>query len=263
MEMKARARFFIIPIFAILALLPYARDLEAKLFRNTVGMEFELIRAGSFVMGALLIQEEAMESEAPRHLVNISKSFYMGKFEVTQGQWEAVMGNNPSLRKGKDLPVEYVSWFDAQEFIEKLNRKENTNAYRLPTEAEWEYAARGGTNEAYFFGDDHSDLKDYAWYEENSEWRTHEVGLKKPNNLGLYDIYGNVREWVSDRYDNSYYKREQDQDPRGPEEGDFRVSRGCSWIGDAWNCRSASREPYLPHQRSNYMGFRLAFTAVQ
>jgi formylglycine-generating enzyme required for sulfatase activity len=259
--MRAPSRFYLLPILAILALTPEARTLEAKVFKNSIGMEFELIKAGTFVMGALLIKEEALESEAPRHLVNISKSFYLGKYEVTQEQWETVMGTNPSLRKGKNLPVEYVSWFDALEFIEKLNLRENTNAYRLPTEAEWEYAARGGTNDAYFFGNDQSELKDYAWYEDNSEWRTHEVGQKKPNRLGLFDIYGNVREWVSDRYGNGYYKINQDKDPQGPEEGEFRATRGCSWIGDAWNCRSASREPYLPHQRFNYMGFRLAFTA--
>jgi formylglycine-generating enzyme required for sulfatase activity len=246
--------------FVFLFVLAGEEGLEAKEHKNSIGMEFQLIHPGSFVMGALLTREDAMESETPRHIVSITKAFYLGKHEVTQEQFETVMGHNPSLKKGKNLPVEYVSWQDAQLFVQKLNRMENSNGYRLPTEAEWEYAARGGTSHIYFFGNDQSDLDEYAWYEENSGLTTHEVGLKKPNALGLHDIYGNVREWVHDRFGNNYYRESPAKDPKGPPEGDFRVSRGCSWMGSAWNCRSASREPSHPNYRFNYMGFRVAFS---
>ncbi|MDR2459609.1 MAG: formylglycine-generating enzyme family protein [Deltaproteobacteria bacterium] len=232
---------------------------KAQEYTNSIGMEFVLIPSGTFIMGSNLRLEDGMLSERPRHLVRITKPFYLSKYEVTQAQWEAIMGTNPSFTKGERHPVEYVTWWETILFIYKLNAKENTIRYRLPSEAEWEYAARGGSSSTYFFGDNKDELGDYAWYEENSDDCTHEVGLKKPNSFGLYDIYGNVREWVYDTYGTNYYASSPTIDPKGPEEGDFRVSKGCSWIGNYWNCRSASKEPSLPSYRFNYMGFRLAF----
>jgi formylglycine-generating enzyme required for sulfatase activity len=224
-------------------------------------MEFVLVPAGSFIMGATYQRRErAMPGERYRHLVRITRPFWLGRFEVTQSQWEAVMGTNPSLSKGPWLPVESVSWHDVQVFLNRLNMLEGARGYRLPTEAEWEYAARaGGRPQIYFFGNDPSLLGGYAWYEGNSDDRTHPVGMKAPNAFGLYDIYGNVSEWVQDRYGDDYYGKSPASDPHGPSEGAFRVHRGCSWIGDEWNCRSASREPSLPGYRFNRLGLRVAF----
>jgi formylglycine-generating enzyme required for sulfatase activity len=146
-------------------------------------------------MGANKNFEDASDDETPQHRVSISKPFYLGKYEVTQAQWEAAMGSNPSEFKGRDNPVELVSWEDAQEFISRLNRKEGHSSYRLPTEAEWEYAARAGSISAYNFGDDSGQLQSYAWYgEEHNAGSTHPVGQKQPNALGLYDMHGNVGE---------------------------------------------------------------------
>ncbi|MDR3153416.1 MAG: formylglycine-generating enzyme family protein [Deltaproteobacteria bacterium] len=229
------------------------------------GIEFVLIPSGTFIMGATYQRRErAMPGEKARHLVRITKPFYMGRFEVTQEQWEIVMGSNPSLSKKTGLPVEFVTWHDTQEFIGKLNAAEGWKRFRLPTEAEWEYSARaGGKPQIYFFGNDPARLGEFAWYEDNSDDRTHPVGLKKPNAFGLHDIYGNVSEWVQDRYGETYYEQSPASDPEGPGEGAFRVQRGCSWIGDDWNCRSASREPTLPEYRFNHLGLRLVASAEE
>ncbi len=166
-----------------------------KTYTNTIRMKFALIPAGEFMMGS-----EEYDEEKPVHKVTINKPFYLGIYPVTQREWEAVMGNSPSNFKGDDLPVEHVSWDDVQEFIKKLNEKEGTDKYRLPSEAEWEYAARAGTTTRYSFGDDKSKLSDYAWYStEMPFWhssKTPEVGQKKPNPWGLCDMPGNVYEWV-------------------------------------------------------------------
>ncbi|MDR1312774.1 MAG: formylglycine-generating enzyme family protein, partial [Deltaproteobacteria bacterium] len=227
------------------------------------GIQFVLIPSGTYIMGATYQRRErAMPGERARHMVRITKPFYLGLYEVTQAQWERVMGSNPSLSKGAELPVEFVSWFDAQIFVNRLNLLEGSGRYRLPTEAEWEFAARaGGRPQVYFFGNEPGGLGDYAWYEGNSGDRTHPVGKKRPNAFGLYDIYGNVAEWVQDRYSVSYYETSPASDPSGPETGDFRIQRGCSWIGDDWNCRSSSREPTLPRYRFNHLGLRIACTA--
>ena len=164
----------------------------------TTGMEFVLIPAGKFMMGS----DSGESNGKPVHEVRISKAFYLGKHEVTQGQWQKVMGNNPSIFKGDAiLPVENVSWEDVQEFIHKLNAKEGDTKYRLPTEAEWEYAARARTATIYSFGNDERQLGEYAWYFPNSGNKTHPVGQKKPNAWGLHDMHGNVWEWVQDCYD--------------------------------------------------------------
>jgi formylglycine-generating enzyme required for sulfatase activity len=157
------------------------------------------------------------------------------------------------------LPVERVSWNDASSFVQKLNQKEGTEKYRLPTEAEWEYSARAGTRSAYFFGDDEGSLGTYAWFGGNSGLKTRPVGEKSPNPWGLYDIYGNVWEWVQDFYGD--YAGDAATDPQGPSEGSARVNRGCGWNSTAVYCRSAYRYRYAPGIRDDNLGLRVAFTA--
>jgi formylglycine-generating enzyme required for sulfatase activity len=228
---------------------------------NSLGMEFVLIPAGSFTMGSGKSFEDAWGDETPAHRVNISKDFYLGKYEVTQSQWEAVMGGNPSKFKGRNNPVEMVSWDDVQEFIKKLNQKEGSNKYRLPTEAEWEYAARAGTTSTYSFGDDAGALGRYAWYWDNSGETTHPVGQKEPNGWGLYDMHGNVWEWVRDWY--GEYSGSPVTDPQGPSSGSSRVYRGGAWFPFAGGCRSAFRFYDTPVTRYSNLGFRLAFSPGQ
>jgi formylglycine-generating enzyme required for sulfatase activity len=194
----------------------------------------------------------------PAHTVTISKPYYIGKYEVTQEQWYAVMGNNPAYFPERKNPVERVSWDDAQEFIKRLNQKEGHNRYRLPTEAEWEYAARAGSASAYSFGDDTGQLVRYAWYGVNSGNKTHPVGQKEPNAWGLYDMYGNVIEWVQDWY--GEYPRKDVTDYSGPSSGSRRVRRGGGWDYDAESCRSAIRIYDSPGYRYVNLGFRLALS---
>jgi formylglycine-generating enzyme required for sulfatase activity len=222
-------------------------------------MEFVLIPAGEFDMGSTEYSDEG-----PVHRVKLPNAFYMSKYEVTQRQWREVVGSNPSYFYGDNLPVERVSWDDVQNFINKLNEKEGINKYRLPSEAEWEYAARAGTTTRYSFGDDESMLGDYAWYDVNSDNKTHEVGQKKPNPWGIYDIHGNVWEWVQDEWYGNYNGAPADGSAW---EGDcsYHVIRGgCwggSWLSRARGCRSAgrSRLGYGPGYRdtSVNLGFRL------
>jgi len=166
---------------------------------NSIGMKFTLIPVGEFMMGS-----EEFKWSRPVHSVKIQTSFYLGIYQVTQREWKAIMGNNPSEFNGNDLPVESISWNEVQDFIKKLNEKEGTNKHRLPTEAEWEYAARAGTTTRYSFGDDDSKLGEYAWYSENSGDKTHPVGKKGANPWGLYDVHGNVWEWVQDPWHDTY-----------------------------------------------------------
>ena len=231
---------------------------EPKNYTNSIGLEFVLIPAGTFVMGSPPDDESAFDWEKPAHQVTISRPFYMSRYEVTQGQWEKLMGNNHSCFKGRNNPVEQVSWEEAQVFIRKLNRKEGTSKYRLPTEAEWEYAARAGSQTRYHFGDNKENLREYDWYVDNSEEKAHPVGLKKPNAWGLHDMAGNVWEWVEDCYERDYYSRSPGIDPPGPENGNLRVFRGGSWLGIPNNCRSAIRFSFAPSFRYNFLGFRLA-----
>ena len=222
--------------------------------RNSVGMEFVWVPAGEFRMGSA--SPEAPDNVQPVTQVRISRGFDLGKYEVTQGQWEAVMGSNPSHFKecGLDCPVEEVSWEDAQEFIRRLNAVDGAGTYRLPTEAEWEYAARAGTT-----GDRYAaDLGAIAWYDENSGDRTHPVGQKAPNAWGLHDMLGNVHEWVADWYGG--YPGGTVTDPRGPGSGSYRVDRGGGWFYFASNCRSSFRGNDPPGYRSIYLGFRLLRT---
>ncbi|MDX1906389.1 MAG: formylglycine-generating enzyme family protein [Bacteroidia bacterium] len=211
------------------------------------------IKGGSFAMGS-----QEREDEKPPHRVELSR-FYLGKYPVTQRQWEAVMGNNPSEFKGEDLPVENVSWGDCQEFIRKLNTKTGMQ-FRLPTEAEWEYAAGGGAAQRTKWAgtDDAQSLGEYAWYDANSGGQTHPVGQKRPNQLGLYDMSGNVWEWCQDWYDDKYYASSPADNPQGPAGGASRVVRGGSWLGDPASSRVSFRYLWRPDLRSRVLGFRLA-----
>jgi formylglycine-generating enzyme required for sulfatase activity len=221
---------------------------------NLVGIEFVLIPAGEFMMGCGADDWACEEDEKPQHHVKISQPFYLGKYEVTQSEWASVMAETPSRFKGESHPVENVSWNDVQVFISRLNEKEGTHKYRLPTEAEWEYAARAGTTSAYYFGNDVANLGRYAWYDGNSGGRTHPVGQKQANPWGLHDMHGNVWEWVADEYKGSYSNRGHPHNPRA------RALRGGSWSLNPWSQRSAFRMGSAPNLRSEANGFRLAFS---
>ena len=220
---------------------------------NSIGMELVLIPAGTFIMGSPNSDAEARDSEKPAHRVTISQPFYLGKYPVTQAQWAMAMGNNPSEFTGHpDWPVERVSWQDVQVFIQKLNARESGEDYRLPTEAEWEYACRAGSTTSYCFGDDSNQLGKYAWYKENARGQPHPVGLRTPNTWGLYDMHGNVWEWVQDWY------QPYPTDPRSASSGPDRVNRGGSWVVNAKFCRSAARGHVTPGHRAYDLGFRCA-----
>ncbi|MHC1599294.1 MAG: formylglycine-generating enzyme family protein [Candidatus Methanospirareceae archaeon] len=224
---------------------------------NSIGMEFVLIPAGEFKMGSPSDEGDRYSNEGPVHHVTIEKAFYLGRYEVTQEEWQEVMGNNPSYFEGDNLPVEMVSWDDVQEFIKKLNKKEGTDKYRLPSEAEWEYACRAGTTTRYSFGDSESKLGDYAWYDGNSGSKTHPVGKKKPNSYGLYDMHGNVWERVQDKYHSDYDSAPTDGSAWESRDGAYRVFRGGCWNFLARCCRSSARSYYGPSDRYYRVGFRL------
>jgi formylglycine-generating enzyme required for sulfatase activity len=227
---------------------------------NSIGMQLVLIPTGSFRMGGDKILEQAEEHENPRHMIKINNPFYMCKYQITQAQWSEVMQNNPSEFKGDLRPVERVSWNDVQAFIHKLNTLEATDTFRLPTEAEWEYAARGASKSAYCFGGDTAILSQYAWYDKNSGGETHPVGQLKPNAWGLYDMHGNVHEWVQDWFDRNYYSRSPSVSPEGPASGLAKALRGGDWSSEDWYCRCASRSLGSPDRRGNRLGFRLIKT---
>ncbi len=214
------------------------------------GMELVLIPKGCFQMGSPE-SEEGRFNEEQQHRVCIEGDYYLGKYEVTQGQWEAVMGNNPSRFKGANRPVDQVSWDDIQEFLRKLNAQTGQN-YRLPTEAEWEYAARAGTSGAYSFGDDANQLGQYAWYKDNNGW-TYPVGTKLPNPWGLYDMHGNVWEWTCSGWARVYNGEEQ----HCGSSATYRVVRGGSCSSDARLARSALRINDTPDNQISDRGFRV------
>ena len=272
-------------------------------FSNLLGMNFVKISPGSFMMGGSIGVTELVDRyggkekwykrEHPQRLVTIDKAFYMQTTEVTQKQWVQVMGRNPSKFEncGGNCPVEQVFWEDVQKFIRRLNQMEGTNKYRLPTEAEWEYACRAGSTTSYFFGSEESRLDDYAWYSNNSRNGTSPVQEKKPNAWGLYDMHGNVWEWCEDWYgpyapatkkdhddrkdlpsglggsggadisgaenEGSAFPALTDSNPKGPSSGVYRVTRGGSWNNSAGGCRSAYRSMRGPSSWSSARGFRL------
>ena len=218
------------------------------------GIEMVYVQGGAFTMGGTPEQGgDCWDDEKPAHPVTLS-DFHIGKYEVTQAQWRAVMGNNPSRFKGDNLPVENVSWNDAQEFIRKLNTQTGKN-YRLPTEAEWEYACRGGARSAHYKYSGSDTIGDVAWYDKNSGGKTHPVGTKSPNELGIYDMSGNVWEWCSDWWGN--YNGKIQTNPQGPSSGSKCVVRGGNWSGNASYCRVAYRGYDSPDSRDKFLGFRV------
>lgn len=233
---------------------------QTKTTDPSTGMELIFVKGGCYKMGST----DGGSEEKPIHEVCVS-DFSMGKFEVTQGQYAAVMGNNPSNFKqcGPDCPVESVSWNDAQEFIRALNQKSGRQ-YRLPTEAEWEYAARsGGKDEKWAGNNDESGLGKYAWYDKNSGKMTHRVGLKKANGLGLHDMSGNAWEWCQDWYNEAYYEDSPKDNPPGADIGEKRVLRGGSWVFNDYHARAGGRFRGVPGGRGSAFGygFRLVLPA--
>ena len=223
-----------------------------KLVEPTTGMEFVWVEGGCFQMGDTF--GEGDDDEKPVHEACVD-SFGMSSHEVTQGQWQKIMENNPSkFTKGNNYPVEQVSWVDTQDFIRKLN-SHTGKSFRLPTEAEWEYAAcSGGKKEKYAGG---SDIDRLAWYDGNSGDSTHPVGTKEPNGLGLYDMSGNVWEWCSDWYGKNYYQQSLRNNPQGPSSGSFRVIRDGCWNGSPWLARCTNRDGFRPGYRLDNLGFRV------
>ncbi len=237
---------------------------------NDVKMGLMLIKAGSFWMGSPDSDNEASPDEKPRHRVTLTRDFYLGKFPVTQGQYRRITGKTPSFFSarggGKEqvqgmntrhFPVETVSWDDANAFCAALSQLTGRRC-ALPTEAQWEYACRAGSETRFYFGDNAKELGDLEWYKANSGERTHEVGTRKPNAFGLFDMTGNVWEWCQDRYGQRYYENANAEDPQGPAEGDARVLRGGSWRSRPRDCRSAYRNGNDPASRTNFLGFRIA-----
>lgn len=225
-----------------------------KLTDGPNSSKFAQICPGTFMLGSPDSEPGRDSDEGPQHRVRISKAFELQTTEVTQSQWQAVMGSNPSSFKGFDLPVEQVSWDDAQVFIAKLNALGDGYRYRLPTEAEWEYAARAGTTGPYA-----GDLGAMAWYDPNSGGTTHPVGTKAPNAWGLYDMHGNVWEWTQDWYGD--YSASAVTDPVGPSSGSGRVNRGGGWRSGSQGCRSAARLYFSPDDRGSILGLRLLRTS--
>ncbi|UCG46138.1 MAG: formylglycine-generating enzyme family protein, partial [Phycisphaerales bacterium] len=226
------------------------------------GVKLELVRiaAGQFFMGSPAGEPGREVDEGAMHRVWISKPFYMGKFEVTQAQYEAVTGERPSHFDGNDLPVDSVSWDDAVRFCESLSQKEGRR-YRLPTEAEWEYACRGGSSLAFSFGLSYSQLSEHGWHFDISQNKSHVVGQKKSNAFGLHDMHGNVWEWCADWYGKDYYGSSQAVDPEGPASGEHRILRGGSWQCGPALCRSALRGWGPPANRGSHVGFRVVLEA--
>jgi formylglycine-generating enzyme required for sulfatase activity len=221
-----------------------------------VTMKLALVPAGTFPMGSALGEKDRCDDEGPQHEVTITRPFYMGVYSVTQEQYQAVMGKNPSYFTGGRNPVETVSWHDAAEFCKRLSRKAGKTV-RLPTEAQWEYACRAGSKTRFCFGDDYGELGDYAWDDQNSDGKTHPAGHKKPNDWGMYDMYGNVCQWCADWYGKDSYASSGKTDPSGPASGSCRVLRGGSCRYVAPHCRSARRDFGLPDCGDRIIGFRV------
>jgi formylglycine-generating enzyme len=254
---------------------------ESELVTNSVGMKFTQIPAGQFLMGRGQAYDEilrlttislgvdrAIKTEVPQHKVLIS-TFLMQVTEVTQQQWQDVMGTRPwdgkgSVTTGADYPATSISWEDAQKFCEQLSRREGTK-YRLPTEAEWEYACRAGTSTIYSFGNEVSDMPDYGWITDNAhskgEQFAHRVARQKPNGWGLYDMHGNVWEWCGDWFGEGYYGVSPEKDPSGPREGSARVVRGGSWRSSDTHARSTFRSGVPSSTTQDDLGFRVVLVA--
>ena len=249
-----KKNIFILSLFILSTAVGMAQSGEQEYYRDLIPVVY--VSGGTFTMGATSEQvSDAWDDEKPAHQVTVS-SFYMGKYEVTQSQWEAVMGSNPSDFKGSNLPVEQVSYEDAVIFCLKLSSLTG-RTYRLPTEAEWEYAARGGNQSRGYKYSGSNDLSSVAWSLDNSGGTTHAVGTKRANELGLYDMSGNVLEWCSDWYNYDYYRNSPQTNPQGASSGEWRVYRGGSWFYDASRCRVSVRFSDTPSNSSSEIGFRV------
>ena len=225
--------------------------------KDGISIDMVRVEAGTFTMGATAEMEDPYGDEKPTHQVTLTNDYYMGKYEVTQALWQAVMNSDPSYFKGDNLPVEQVSWDDCQEFLSKLNSITG-KTFRLPTEAEWEYAARGGKKSRGYQYSGSNNLSDVAWYFDNSGSKTHAVGTKQPNELGIYDMSGNVDEWCQDW--KGAYSSSSQVNPTGANSGYDRVSRGGSWFIFACSCRSSCRISFAPGSRSDILGLRLVLS---
>ena len=254
--------------FRIIGLMADEKELEHKkstepgkdVLEFEVGTcRFKMIRVehGTFMMGATPEMKDPYDEEKPAHQVTLTNDYYIGQTEVTQALWKAVMGNNPSHFKGDNRPVESVSWNDCQKFITKLNSI-TRQKFRLPTEAEWEYAARGGKNSKSYQYSGSNNLNEVAWYYNNSNFQTHDVATKQPNELGLYDMSGNVWEWCQDRFGS--YGSPSQTNPTGAKSGSDRVNRGGSWGGSAGGCRSSNRDGNSPGGTGGDLGLRLVLS---
>jgi len=263
--MKSAKALFLLVFWCCFTLFCFNQSSDASEVKtNAIGMTFNYIEPGPFMMGSPEDEPGRLADREHQHQVTLTQGYYMQTTPVTQGQWKDVMGENPSHFKncGDDCPVENVSWHDAQKFITTLNQQEGTTEYALPTEAQWEYAARAGSSRAFAngqitetgFGYDQV-LDSMGWYTYNSNNRTHPVAQKAPNAWGLYDMHGNVYEWVADWY--GTYPTTAVTDPTGPSSGIGRVVRGGSWDDNARTCRSAYRSTRYPDRSYYDRGFRL------
>ena len=234
---------------ALLEKFPVAREFDL----GGVNLNFILIPSGSFLMGA----EDGYANEKPRHKISISKAFYLAITPVTQEQWHTIIQKNPSHFEGKNFPVEQITWQECCDFLMMLSKK-FSEFFRLPTEAEWEYACRAGTQDCYFFGKDSSSLSEFAWFNKNSDKQTHEVSLLKENGWGLYDILGNVWEWCQDTYDENYYEKSSSKDPMGPlgEKNSVKVCRGGGWNSIPSDLRVSARQGVVANSSNANVGFR-------
>ena len=237
---------------------PAASTSRPKVSLDEIMRNMVYVEGGTFTMGATSEQQNLYDDEKPTHRVSLS-SFYIGKYEVTQALWKAVMGSNPSHFEGDNLPVENVSWNDCQTFLSKLNAMTGKN-FRLPTEAEWEFSARGGNRSRGYQYSGSNVLSDVAWYDNNSGGETHPVGTKAPNELGIYDMSGNVWEWCQDR--KGSYSSSAQTNPKGPSSGSLRVFRGGSWFEFTGSCRVALRSSNAPGISYFNFGLRLVLSQL-
>ena len=233
---------------------------------ETVEFACVWIEPGKFVMGSPPLEHDREDNEGPQHEVAISRGFWLGKYEIAQAQWESVMHNAPwsgqyYVQEDPNCPAMYISWHDVQEFMRRLNEAEGAAVYRLPTEAEWEYACRAGATTRWSFGDDENRLGEYAWHKDNAwdqgEQYAHSEGVKLPNPWGLYDMHGNVWEWVQDWFSEIYYSNSPSVDPQGAETGIRRVRKGADFHYYVRGTRSARRGRSVPDFRKPTIGARL------
>ena len=239
-NMRGKLRIFALLLLCVLCFSSMA--VAAPAYTNSIDMEFVRIPAGTFVMG------NGANASTPECTITISKPFYLGKYEVTVEQWAKLQQSNLSLGQGDSRPATNLSWEDAQIFIQALNIREETNKYRLPTEAEWEYAARAGMHSAYLTGESCAEIGFHAWYNFNSGGGCQPVGLKRGNAFGLHDMQGNVSEWVSDR---------PSEGPADSAIEQHRIVRGCSWHDDAKMCTFTQRVSFDFRERNGFVGFRV------